>query len=176
MVRDPVSTIPSGMSLLTSVLDRSYNIFETTDQPDRRSTLLDCSTIPPDNLDKSCFATPVPTLEYMVKRNWSSFLLEWTETDQVDHIRCTTTDDTAQEWHNLYEVGVRVGTETCYARLNLFPDPNREDAGVVDAAVQADAGPPPGGDDGGCASTGRSAGLPLLLLCAVFLVWCRRRS
>jgi len=31
LVRDPVATIPSGMSLLTSVLDRSYNIFETTD-------------------------------------------------------------------------------------------------------------------------------------------------
>lgn len=39
LVRDPVSTIPSGMSLLTSVLDRSYNIFETTD-PARRARYL----------------------------------------------------------------------------------------------------------------------------------------
>ena len=39
LVRDPVATIPSGMSLLTSVLDQSYNIFETTD-PQRRARYL----------------------------------------------------------------------------------------------------------------------------------------
>ncbi len=35
MVRDPVATIPSGMSLLSSVLDRSYGIFENTRQEAR---------------------------------------------------------------------------------------------------------------------------------------------
>ncbi len=39
LVRDPVSTIPSGMSLLTSVLDQSYNIFETT-RPEPRARYL----------------------------------------------------------------------------------------------------------------------------------------
>lgn len=40
LVRDPVATIPSGMSLLTGVLDRSYDIFETTD-PARRARYLE---------------------------------------------------------------------------------------------------------------------------------------
>lgn len=129
-------------------------------------------------LDRSSFATPLPALEYLVMRNWSAFLLEWTETEEVDTVRCTTTDDAAQEWANHYEVGVRAGTDTCYARLDLYPDSNREDAGVVDAAVQADAGPSdPVDGDGGCASAGRSGGLPLplLLLCVLFLIWRRRR-
>ncbi len=35
IARDPVSTIPSGMSLLTGVLDQSYDIFNSTRDEDR---------------------------------------------------------------------------------------------------------------------------------------------
>jgi hypothetical protein len=40
MVRDPVSTIPSGISLITSVLERSYRMFDRTD-PKRRAHYLE---------------------------------------------------------------------------------------------------------------------------------------
>jgi len=129
-------------------------------------------------VDRSCFDTPLPDLEYMAKRNYSAFLLDWTEIEDTDAVRCTTFDDTAQAYSNYYEVGVRAGAETCYAVLNLFPDSNDEDAGVVDAGVQADAGPSdPGDEGGGCASSGRSDGpvLPLLLVGVLLLFWRRRR-
>lgn len=39
MVRDPVDTIPSGMSLLTGVLEKSHDMFNTTRQKDRERYL-----------------------------------------------------------------------------------------------------------------------------------------
>lgn len=39
MVRDPVDTIPSGMSLLTGVLEKSYDMFNTTREEDRKRYL-----------------------------------------------------------------------------------------------------------------------------------------
>jgi hypothetical protein len=39
MVRDPVDTIPSGMSLLTGVLEKSYDMFNTTREQDRKRYL-----------------------------------------------------------------------------------------------------------------------------------------
>jgi hypothetical protein len=39
VVRDPVETIPSGMSLLTGVLEQSYDVFNATDPQQRRRYL-----------------------------------------------------------------------------------------------------------------------------------------
>ena len=125
-------------------------------------------------LDKSELGSPLPVLEYQVKRNGFSLLLEWVETEEAEVVRCTATDDTAEANYNRYEVGVRTDVETFYANTNLSPEEERVDAGpIADAASGSDSGLPSGdGDGGGCATT-RPSRWPLLLL-LVALLWRRR--
>ena len=130
-------------------------------------------------LDKSALTSPLPTLEYQVRRGGRPFLLDWTESEETAVVRCTATDDTANPDLNRYEVGVRAGTESFYTLLSLYETVAQIDAGVVapaDAAGSADDADLPGGDDGdgGCAASRSSRSPPLLLLLAL-LLW-RRRS
>ncbi len=63
MVRDPLETIPSGLSLMTSVLERSYNLFEDA-EPERLRRYLEnlyrASCYMYEKFDQVQRTTPIP--------------------------------------------------------------------------------------------------------------------
>jgi uncharacterized protein (TIGR03382 family) len=169
---------PDGLPLAWATLDGGGCISLQGTHTDTQAELV-------MQIDKACLPAPLPAIETVVKRNNSSHLLTWEVIEEAGSVRCVALDDAIFPAFYLYQVGVRAGVETFYVELNLGPtvDPAPDagilDAGVTDASVGPDATADPDGDpdgDGGCASAGHPAGLGLVLLGLLLLIWQRRRA
>ena len=133
------------------------------------------------SLDTQCLTDPLAQLEYRLWKEPQGLLdVSWTEGEGGGYIEATATDDVAGARYVHYDLGVRAGSETFYASLEL--DPNSPDAALGDAGVGRDAGDDDpvdgGGSGGGChfASQGGGSWVFLLALLVLGLLPFRRRG
>jgi hypothetical protein len=127
--------------------------------------------------DRICFDPDVPLFTMTTYRDSVSIDLAWQGNETLDYIIYSATDTNAPYGYHCYRAVAMDGQES-FEGTDCVGTPPDPDAGVPDAAVEADAEPDDNtvNDRGGCSAAGGPAGgLPLFLAGLAVLLCGRRR-